>query len=485
MYETQTLNESLNEAMRDYVTHYSSASFYGEEDPAGSPTTRRKISLPRLVQQYRNASLRDAEIDATNADSSPAPVDGLEVLNKDVEYIASNCAYEVILRYPEHNLVLQSRISDTTETSLWQTRTLRPSLLQYLENHCWLLSYLVQRMHNENPTISENSCDNTERTACFDSLLNSPWINKLKPLFKNNRTLAAMHDGVPAQELWRHFQLRGKDRNWQDSLETLNALDDSTVRCDAELQRFKDLLLSHILSNPDALSVTKMLKHLYQIKDIHILAQTILYNINKWPMNVCEHALLHALQHEDNRMLPAHCKHRMNGVLCRITIFHKMVPYCVSRSNSTWYDVVYCTERVDPFEIIKSLIRADQYELCLEWLECQAFSPEIQPIVMQDFLIGLLRNERRDFEQALKVMCVFFETFFCMKNLTISVVFFFPVSSSITVESIGEAVQGGAEKVGIHQRTAVRRQLFTRTLQSDGASEIPEDFGGNRNFENA
>nr|XP_012226480.1 PREDICTED: uncharacterized protein LOC105674602 [Linepithema humile] len=402
VYETQTLNESLNDAVRDYITHYSSASL---ESSAGSPTTKRKISLPHLVRQYRNAFSHNAEIGATNADGSPAPIDGFQVLNEDVEYIASNYTYEVILKYSEHNLVSQSRITDTAETSLWQTRTLRPSLLQYLENHCWLLSYLVQRMHNENPTISENSCDNIERTACLENLLNSPWIDKLKPLFKDNQTLTAMHDGtIPAQELWRHFQLEGEDGNWQNSLETLNALADSVVRCDTELQRFKDLILSHVLSNPGVLSVTKMLQHLYQIKDIHILAQTILHNVNKWPMNVCEHALLHALQHEDNHKLPAHCKHRMNGVLCRITIFHKMVPYCVSKSNSTWHDVVYCTERVDSFEIIKSLVIADQYELCLEWLECQAFSLEIQPIVMQDFLIGLLRNEQQEFEQALKFL---------------------------------------------------------------------------------
>ncbi|EFN75932.1 Zinc finger FYVE domain-containing protein 26 [Harpegnathos saltator] len=395
VYETQTLNESLNVAIRDYVSHYSSR--LGDDSIAD--LARRKISLPDFVRQYRNVSSQNA-----SAGTMSALADGLETLeDADVEYIAFNYAYEVILKYHEHKAPVV-RPTDAMETSLWQTRRLRPNLLQYLEGHCWLLSYLLQRMHNESPTILENSCDNTRRTACLENLLNSPWVDRLKPLFDGNQTLAAIHDSVPAHELWKHFERRGDNYNWENSLKILNALADNVTRYNKELLRFKDLLLSHVLSNLGVLSTTRVLQYLYQIKDVHILTQTILHNINKWPMNVCEHALFHALQHEHSHRLPAHCKHRMNGILCRITIFHKMIPYCVSRSNSTWYDVVYCTDKIDPFQIIKSLINADQFELCLEWLECQAFSLEIQPSVIQDFLIGLLKNEEHDFDQALKFL---------------------------------------------------------------------------------
>ncbi|KAL6256493.1 hypothetical protein P5V15_012606 [Pogonomyrmex californicus] len=400
VYETQTLNDALNDAARNYITYYLLAS----SDNEFIDESRRKISLPDIVRQYQNIVSRNTDIRTTNANENLLPIEGLENLNDstDIKYIASNYTYEVILKYSKHNLSSVTT-TDSIETSLWQTQILRPSLLQYLEGHCWLLSYLIQRMHNENPTILENSYDNIKRTACLENLLNSPWVYKLKSLFNNNQTLAAIYDNVPMHELWCYFEL-GEDRNWQNSLEILNALSDNVMKYNTELQRFKDLLLSHALSNLGVLSITKMLQYLYQIKDIYILAQTILHNVNKWPMILCEHALIHALQHEYSYKLPAHCKHRMNGILCRITIFHKMIPYCMSRSNSTWYDIVYCTERIDPFEIMKSLIDADQFELCLEWLGCQAFSLEMQTPVMQDFLIGLLKNEQQDFKQALKFL---------------------------------------------------------------------------------
>ncbi|XP_020279494.1 uncharacterized protein LOC109852609 isoform X2 [Pseudomyrmex gracilis] len=407
VFETQMLDKNLNDAMRDYTSHYSSLD-QGVES-TDSPTTRKRISLPDFVRRYKNAFSPGVD-SATNVNGDAFPKNELDIFKEDTDaaeraYIF-NYTYEIILKYSEHNL-FNIKSSNKVETLLWETRTLRSSLVQYLESHCWLLSYLLQRMYSENSIILDvdNNYDNVKRTACLENLLSSAWIDKLKSFFSVNQTVTAIHDAVvPAQELWRYLQSRGEDRNWQNSLEIINALADTVTQYDTELQRFKDLILSHVLSNLGVLSVTRMLQYLYQIKDIHVLTQTILHNINKWPMNVCEHALLHALQHEFNYKLPAHCKHRMNGVLCRIMIFHKMTPYCVSKSNSTWYDVMYCTDKIEPFEIIKSLINADQFELCLEWLECQAFSLEIQPTVIQDFLLGLLRKEQQDFKQALKFL---------------------------------------------------------------------------------
>ncbi|XP_012060559.1 PREDICTED: zinc finger FYVE domain-containing protein 26 [Atta cephalotes] len=398
VYEAQTLNDALNEATNDYIAYYSLMS---SDESVNGP--KQKISLFNLVRQYQNIFSRDTDGE-TNANRSLPSIADFEKLNEDInlEYMTSNYTYEVILKYSKYN-ISNVTITNFIQTSLWQTRILRTSLLQYLERHCWLVSYLVQRMHNENPTILENNYDNVKRIVCFENLVNSPWMNKLKFLFNNNQILAAIHDSIPEHELWHYFELR-KDKNWQDSLDMLNALADIIIKYNAELQRFKDLILSHMLSNLDILSVTSMLQYLYQIKDIYILTQTILHNVNKWPMILCEHALCHALQHEHNHKLPVYCKHRMNDILCRITIFHKMIPYCMNKSNITWYDIVYCTKKIDPFKIIKCLIDADQFELCLEWLECQAFSLEMQTPVSQDFLIGLLKNDQQDFKQALKFL---------------------------------------------------------------------------------
>jgi len=424
-------------------------------------TTKLKISLPDFVRQYLKVFSQNANNSVTNTNGNLFPTDKFDILNEDVDivYVTSNYTYEIILKYSEYDLLNVRSIANIAQT-FWQTRALRSSLLQYLENHCWLLSYLIQRMHNENPTILENSCDNIKRVACFDNLLNSSWINKLKLLFNENQIIAAIRDNIFTQELWHYFELKGENCNWQNHLEILTALPDNIIKCDMELQRFTDLILSHILSNLNALSISNVLQYLYQIKDIYILTQTILHNVNRWPINVCEHALIHTLQHKHNYKLPAHCKHRMNCILYRITIFHKMIPYCASKWNSTWYDVAYCTKKIDPFQIIRQLINADQFELCLEWLECQAFSLEIQPSLIQDFLIGLLKNKQQNFEQALKVYNFFYEDCSCIYNnaYTINTQFHFIyqqfnnilVSSNITAESIIEDLQRSSKKIRIH-----------------------------------
>lgn len=400
MYEAEKLDKNLNDAMRDYVSYYLLAVSLDDDDLTNNPTMKQKISFTDVPQQYYHNAFITQNTDI-NINKNLLPTDEFEILNKHIDYIACDYTYEVVLRYSEHD-ISRIRTTNTMEPSLWQIRMLRPSLLQYLERHCWLLSYLVQRMHNENSTILENNYDNIKCTVCLENLLNSPWINKLKLLFDNNQTLTAIHDSISVHELWHYFDQK-RDHNMQNSLEILNALADSIIKHDTELQRFKDLILSHILSNSDVLSVMNMLQYLYQIKDIHILVQTTLHNVNKWSINVCEHALYHALQHEHNYKLPAYCKRRINSILHRIAIFHKMIPYCASKSNSTWYDIMYCTEKINSFEIIKSLIYTDQFELCLEWLECQAFSLKIQSPMIQDFLIGLLKNKQQDFQQALKV----------------------------------------------------------------------------------
>lgn len=385
----------MNDAARDYISHYTRDCL-----------TEQKVSLPDVIRIYQRTVSQNTYSNSSilNTNENMFLIDELKMLNRniDIQYTMLNYEYEIILKYSEY-VAPNLSATNTIEISLGRTETLRPSLLQYMEGHCWLLSYLVQRICNENPTIMENSSDNIKRTACLENLLYSSWVDKLKPLFNDNQIIAAIHDSIPTQNLWSYFESKIEDHNCENVLEILNTLLDNTLKSNIELRYFRDLILSHLLSNLDVVSIVNILQYLYQIKDIHVLAQTVLHNINKWPMNVCEHALFHTLQHEYNYQLPMHCKHQMSGILSRIMIFHKIIPYCVGKPNSTWYDVMYCTEKVEPFEIIKSLINADQFELCLEWLECQAFSLEIQPSVIQDFLIGLLKNQQGDFKQAVKV----------------------------------------------------------------------------------
>ena len=360
--------------------------------------------LPKIVEQYQiSISQSSKNNSSSNSRTLFSINDYFKSFNEDVtiEYMPLSYSYNVILKYSNYSNTYHHKQINQCKIS-WKNYSIRSNLLQYLESQCWVVSYLLQRINNENPTILKNSCDNLKRTACLENLLTSKEAKELKLLFDNNQTLAVIFEAISIQKLWSHFEFMLKGDEWDSCLRLVNALP-AHITLNSELQCFRDKVLSHIISKQNTAFNTQILEYLYQIKDVYILSQTVLYNVNKWHINICENALLYTVHHVDNYKLPIHCKLQLNEILHRVLIFHKMLPYCIIKSNETWYDIAYCTEKVNPLQIIKSLINADKFEFCLEWMECQAFSLEIHPSVTQDFLIGLLRNESQNFKQTLKV----------------------------------------------------------------------------------
>lgn len=394
------MDEDLTNAFHEYLNYYSC------EKSTQSIEKQKIMLLPKIVEQYQTFISQNFKNDlqiSNNSNKLFSINDYFKSFNEDIviQYMPLSYSYNVILKYSNYSNSYNHKQINQYNTT-WKNHNIRPSLLQYLEGQYWIVSYLLQRINNENPTILTNSCDNLKRTACLENLLTSYWTKELKLLFENNQTLAAISEAISIQKLWSHFEFMLKEDELDGCLRLINALP-THIALSSELQCFRDKILSHIISKKKDTFNMVILQYLYQIKDIYILSQTVLYNVNKWHINICENALLHTVYHVDNYKLPIHCKLQLNEILHRVLIFHKMLPYCIIKSNEISYNIVYCTEKVDPLQIIKSLINADKFELCLEWMECQAFSLEIHPSIMQDFLIGFLKNESQNFKQTLKV----------------------------------------------------------------------------------
>ncbi|XP_076765550.1 zinc finger FYVE-type containing 26 spastizin [Xylocopa sonorina] len=399
-----SLNEDLTNAFTEYLEHYSSSC----EKPTQSTEKQKLILLPEIAERYEtfiSQNLRTNLQAGSNNNDIVSISDYFKSTDETiiVQYIRWTYSYSIVLKYSNNSNVHHHKQINQHKSSL-KTYSMTSTLLQYLEGQCWIVSYLLQRIHNVNPTILEKNYDNLKRTAGLENLVTSSWVNELKSLFENNQTFAAIIETIPIQRLWSHFELLLKKDEWDTCLKLINALP-SCVTLSTELQCFKDKVLNYIVSKRHTtLLNTEILQYLYQIKDIHILSQTVLYNINRWHVNICENALLYTVHHMDNYKLPIHCKLQLNEVLHRVQIFRKMLPYCVIKSNGTWYDIAYCTEKVEPLQIIKSLMNSDKFELCLEWMECQAFSLELHPLVTQEFLIGLLKSEPQNYAQTLKFL---------------------------------------------------------------------------------
>ncbi|XP_014614411.1 PREDICTED: uncharacterized protein LOC106792487 [Polistes canadensis] len=409
VFESTTLSENLNEAAKEYLDYYLKKNYH--IDNVDKLKEETKIILPHLVEQYENLLHLDKQNEhASNWKENTFSINNyLQFKNKDVmiEYKSAHYSYEILLKY-EDNYQLSIQICQTDkdeEVFIREKLLIKDNLLQYLEGHSWILSYLVQKMQNKRPSILDRSYNNLQRIACLENLLNSSWISQLKCFFNENETYTGIHETVPTNKLWNWFKESWDNKKWENCLNVIESLSDNNVVKTFEVQHFKDRVLSCLTSEQEnTINPLKILEYLYQINDIHTLAQIILNNISKWEAYVCECILIHTLNHSDSSKLPLHCKLQMNEILRRISIFRKMLPYCGNENNNMWYDVAYCTNKIDPFDIIQSLISADKFELCLEWLECQSFILEAQSSVAQDFFIGLLKNEKQDFKQALKLL---------------------------------------------------------------------------------
>lgn len=391
IYHPETLNDELYKASNDYLHHY-----VNHED-------QNVLCMPQLVEKYCNCigNMEDTKI-----------ILGKFLNNdKSIYYQPFEYSYDIELEYVKEKSFDTDGISENIQKEddviFWMKRTINTNLLQYLEGHCWLFSYLVQRIHETNPTLLDNTCVNIDRTAVLENLINSQWIQNLKSLFDDNSMVTGLWKCVSTNKLWQQFNIHMNKHDFKNCLTIVDALPDSLVTSNVEIQSFRDKILAHLINDRSNIDDDKILQYLYQIKDIKILAQIVLANVKKWPVCICEDALRHVLNHADKNNIPIHSHVHINEILCSVMVYDKILPYYDIRNSNygtNWYDIVHHTEKTDPICIVKSLIDANQHELCLKWLEYQTASSQVQSLVSQDLFVGLLKNESDDFQHAGKLL---------------------------------------------------------------------------------
>lgn len=379
VYHEKTLKQELRRCMIDYLNFHSNQVLKDESS---------KLYLPDIVRRYDEFCVNNPQDDLFLAR------DYLEGFN--IEYLDVEYTCEIVLKYEERIRRPITQCKEYNDCSyLWP---INETKLQYLENRCWIISYLVEKIHKGRLAID------SKRTSCFVNLLQSSWIDKLKIFFNNNETLTAIRGLMTVEDFWIRLENASKNDQWISCLEIIDSLDNEFLLRNLEIRCCKDKILSHLVTTKGELSGEMILSYIYQIENIRVLVQTVLHNIKKWPLNVCENSLLHALHHK-NKELPGHCEIQMEEYLCRIRIFQKMLPYCVDYKNGiSWYDVVYCTEKTDLSYTVKCLIEADEFELCLEWLECQHFPLKLDFSLTLNLLMGLLKNDKKGASKLLRVL---------------------------------------------------------------------------------
>jgi len=149
---------------------------------------------------------------------------------------------------------------------MWKYRVVQDPVLKFLDRHCWLLSLLVQKVHQDDPiqaspvpgTLSHKM--NGERTRCLEQLFRSKWVCALKPVFQNNLIIAALHSEPRMEELWCLLDCLVKKQDWQQCAEILWALPETKLLNEPKLQTFCDIVMyRQTLKSPAEGKVTLLL----------------------------------------------------------------------------------------------------------------------------------------------------------------------------------------------------------------------------------
>lgn len=131
---------------------------------------------------------------------------------------------------------------------VWKYRVVQNPVVKFLECHCWLLSLLVQKVHEDEPLhaspVNGTSYKITgERTKYLEQLLRSKWVGALKPIFQNNLMIAALHSEPRMEDLWCLLDCLVKKQDWHQCAEILWALPETKLLSEPKLQTFHDMVM--------------------------------------------------------------------------------------------------------------------------------------------------------------------------------------------------------------------------------------------------
>ncbi|XP_021918501.1 uncharacterized protein LOC110829239 isoform X4 [Zootermopsis nevadensis] len=386
--------------------------FYVEQDDDQISTFYSRERLTQLVDFLRDNTSGQLQIEITKfASALSDPQTHTPGTIVKVEKFMNE--FSILLdysRFEDGTSVTAVKSNENCDFSedTWKHRVVQDSVLKFLECHCWMLSVLVRRVHQEkalhaspvNETPSHKMID--ERIKCLEQLFRSKWVDVLKPVFQNNLIVAALHSKPDMTELWCLLDQLVKKREWRQCAEILWALPETELQNDPKLQTFHDVVMYELASKlPDEGRFSPWW-YCQHIGDLSVQAQCLLLHLPRWPGRGCRDALKVVLGHHHQK-LSTELKLQLQEMLHKITIYEKIVPFAESAGMNTWFDVS-CTSEKNPGLILELLMEAKEFQICLEWAKLQNIATRAQHLVDFKFLLLFLEHDSSDFSSATKLL---------------------------------------------------------------------------------
>nr|CAD7198163.1 unnamed protein product [Timema douglasi] len=322
--------------------------------------------------------------------------------------LKSSYVFSITLEYTNGNGVeisaAEALLADTEE-DMWDKRVLQEPVVNFLEQHCWLLAVLVQKIHQDKSLhaspVQECSPSSSldRRTWCLEQLCCAPWVQHLQPMFGGNATLAALHTTPPTHLLWAWFEQLASDNKWQCCADTLWALPEALLLQDTRLQMFNDTVMAELAATIPNSECPTPWWYCQHIGDISTQAKCILANMFRWPVEECIFAL-RILMESECRKLPEALETQVCEHLRKMLVYKKILSHFKSQKITSWFELSYFSEN-DPSLVMDFLLES---ELCLEWVELHAIPTRAQHLIDSRYFMLLLQRDEPDLSTATKLL---------------------------------------------------------------------------------
>ncbi|CAG2055923.1 unnamed protein product [Timema podura] len=322
--------------------------------------------------------------------------------------LKSSYVFSITLEYTNDSGVeisaAEALLADTEE-DMWDKRVLQEPVVKFLEQHCWLLAVLVQKIHQDKSLhaspvqecFPSSSLD--RRTLCLERLCCAPCVQHLQPMFGGNVTLAALHITPPPHLMWAWFEQLASDNKWQCCADTLWALPEALLLQDTRLQTFNDIVMAELASTIPNSECPTPWWYCQHIGDICTQAKCILANMCRWPVEECIFAL-RTLMESECRKLPEALETQVREHLRKMLVYKKILSHYKSQKITSWFELSYFSEN-DPSLVMDYLLES---ELCLEWAELHAIPTRAQHLIDSRYFMLLLQRDEPDLSSATKLL---------------------------------------------------------------------------------
>ncbi|XP_059471700.1 zinc finger FYVE domain-containing protein 26 isoform X2 [Neocloeon triangulifer] len=274
-------------------------------------------------------------------------------------------------------------------TGRWESCSLSSRILQFLAKRCWIVALLGERLRR-----GVQEFQFYPHTESLDRYLGEKFA-LLSAFGDGNLILGALKPPwMILDEIWPILDRCVNDQNEEQCIQLICSLPEYMISENVRLQTFKDLLLFYAASQSRGHGIDMPHRLALSLGTAELRVQCILRSIQFWSGEDSIEALKTILGDPE---ISRETRSKALMALKKVSIYqqvHKILCYYQPNKTSLsdgWYQVLNLSDN-DPGEVLRALIEAKQFQLCIQWADLHGVPNRANHLIDCNFVAPLLES---------------------------------------------------------------------------------------------